>query len=572
MIENTTIVRENPFLSREDFINIYGRKPELLKISIKKRERDYHEYSRGNEAFFGENNEYKIILISLIAELRSVYQNAVSNQNDKKVRKNFANEIKPILNKIEKHAEKSFNISKCYFGIDEGFDARCFPLCYDSNLVTEKNGKRIINSKVKISLEDIAETKNGYKYKNPEGKIYCVSFGINLLDKYNDKDLFTDEECAAIITHEFGHSMQQAVCSINENLASVYTKALFDDAYKYLRPFVLFGSLFLSIIPAANSHKYFKEMSNSDPEELGDQIIIEEIGAKKEDYNRENLKDFMKVNTDKTINKLPRKNNKDMKVLKFFFRFVSFTLGGLLKILNELINSIFSIPSNIYALSQKGFLNKNRRFEQFADVFATSYGFGPALSSALAKLSNAITKQHYGLFNLINYVPVANIIVGAAHYNREAIERLVNGYPDTTGRMAAMYKSLKNELDSNKDLSEKDKKSILNQIDTMNSVYNDYVYDWSPKGFVYAIMHKIRFKTLKNEKSDVETNVLEALKEFSKEKKFTSKTKSEDKSDYNIDSTKLLSIMLTGVKNMKMNYGSSTKSILNVIEPELRKI
>ena len=172
----------------------------------------------------------------------------------------------------------------------------------------------------------------------------------------------------------------------------------------------------------------------------------------------------------------------------------------------------------------------------------------------------------------MNYVPVANLITGAAHYTSLSMQQLVNGYPDMTGRMAAMYKSLKTDLESNKDLSPEDKQIIRDQIETMNDTYNQYVYDWSPKGFVYAIVHKIQFKNLKNEKSDAETNVIEALKDFSKEKKLTSKpTENRDK-EVKISSKNLLSAMLTGIRNLKTNYGSSTKGLLNVIEPELRKI
>ena len=68
MITTSLNIREHPFLSMEDFQKIYNRKPEKLKVSINTRERDYHEYARGSEAFFGDNNEYKITMISLFAE------------------------------------------------------------------------------------------------------------------------------------------------------------------------------------------------------------------------------------------------------------------------------------------------------------------------------------------------------------------------------------------------------------------------------------------------------------------------------------------------------------------------
>ena len=571
MINTSLNIRENPFLSMEDFQKIYNRKPEKLKVSINTRERDYHEYARGSEAFFGDNNEYKITMISLFTELRSVYQEAVSDKNNKKIRTDFSKKISPILKKIEKCVEKTFNISRCYFGLIDDLNAWCIPMCFDANLVTKKNGHVHVNEKLKVSLEDIVETKSGYKYKTPDGKIYCVSFGIHFLDKKNGKDLFTDEECVAVMTHEFGHAMQHAICSINENLASVYIHSLFEDIYNLLNPIVFIFSLGFSGISAIFEHKTMKEIREDDPEYIGNQIIKEEIGANKKDYDREYFGEMIDTNTHDVTKSLPKQ--KEHKILKFFGKFISFTIGGLIKIITEVLYSVLSAPSNLYALTQKNFLNKNRRFEQFADIYTAAYALAPAQASALAKIGNLHGyKQDYGIFSLLNYIPVANLITGAAHYTSLSMQQLVNGYPDMTGRMAAMYKSLKTDLESNKDLSPEDKQIIRDQIETMNDTYNQYVYDWSPKGFVYAIVHKIQFKNLKNEKSDAETNVIEALKDFSKEKKLTSKpTENRDK-EVKISSKNLLSAMLTGIRNLKTNYGSSTKGLLNVIEPELRKI
>ena len=571
MITTNYIVRENPFLSTEDFEKVYGRKPEKLKLSVKQKERDYHEYAQGEEAFFGENNEYKVTMIALFSELRAIYQEAVSNKNNTKARKEFSKKIAPTLKKMEHLVEKTFNINRCYFGLIDDLNAWCIPMCFDANLVEKKNGRMHVNDKLKVSLEDIAETKSGYKYKNPDGKIYCVSFGIHFLDKKGKEDLFTDEECAAIITHEFGHAMQQAVCSINENLASVYIHSLFEDVYALLNPIVMLLSFGTSGLLAIAEHKQMKDLQEDDPEYVGNQIITQEIGKNKKDYDRQYFGEIIDTNTHDVTRSLPKK--KDHKILKFFGKFIGFTLGGLIKLVFTIIDSIISVPSNLYVLSQKDFLKKNRRFEQFADIYTAAYALAPAQASALAKIGNLGSyKMDYGLFSLLNYIPLVNLIIGASHYTSRSVQLLANGYPDMTGRMAAMYKSLKNDLDTNKDLSAEDKKYIQDQIDIMNDTYNQYVYDYSPKGFVYAIVHKIRFKTLKNESTDAETNVIEALKDFSKEKKLTTKDNKTSEKNIEIKSGNLLSAMFNFIKNLKTNYGSSTKGIINTIEPELRKM
>lgn len=572
MITNQFKIREYSSLSMEEFENIYGRKPEVLKITSRMKEKDYRNYARSEEAFFGENNEFKMGMIALIAELRVLYQEAISKKNDKSVRRSFSMKIKPTITKIEKFIEKSFNVKKCYFGLIDDLNAWCIPMCFDSNLVVRKDKKTFINEKLKVDLNDIVETKNGFKYKNADGKTYCISFGIHFLDKKGNDDLFTDEECVAIISHELGHAMQQAVCSINENLASVYIHSLFEDIYSMLNP--LLGVVTFGIAPliALFEHKQYKDMKEENPEYLGDQIIKDEIGMHKKDYDRQYFGEIIEDENEKQVKKMPTK--KDKKVLKFFLKFFMFTIGGACKILLELLTTIFMVPSNIYATSQKGFLNKNRRFEQFADVFAASYGLGPAQASALAKLGNMHGyKQDYGIFSLLNYVPVVNIITGVSHYTNLSMQQLVYGYPDMTGRMAAMYKSLNNDLNNNKDLSPEDKKAIQEQIDRMNDVYNNYVYDWSPKGFVYAIWHKITFKTLKNEKSDVEANVLDALKDFDKERKLKQKpTTSNSGKEIKIDSNRLMSAMLNLTKDFKSKYGTRGKKLIDQIEPDLRKL
>ena len=579
MIVNEVVIRENPFLSVEEFEKIHFRKPQKLKIKLSSPEKDYSKYSRSTEAFFGENNEYKIGMTTLMGELRSLYNEAIDTSNDKKVRRiNSANLLK-TLDKIEKLVEKVFNIKKCYFGLIDDLNAWSIPLCFDSKLVTKEKKRYRINNKAIVSLEDIMETKNGYKYKDKEDKIYCVSFGIHFFDKdKKGNDLFTDEECAAIMAHEFGHAMQQAVCSINENLASVYMKALFQDIYALLNPLVVAGSFGLSLIVALIEGHSMNKIKKNGPENTGKEIFLTHIAPNRKEFDREYMGDEIDTNTKRLVKDLPKQKNHPIQ--KFFAKFISFTIGGLVQILNNLCANILNAPSNLFALFNSKQLKKDRRFEQFADVFAASYGLGPAQASALAKLGNLCGyKQDYGILGLINYVPLANLVIGASQYTNQSISQLINGYPDMTGRMAAMYKSLKNDLENNKDLSPEDKKTIQDQIDSMNEIYNDYVYDWSPKGFVYALFHKVRFKSLKNEKTDVEKNVLEALQELSKEKKLTAKSnkeKSDDITSSDIDSTvstsKLLSLMLTAVKSLKTSYGTSTKNMINEIEPKLRTL
>lgn len=570
-------------LSTEDFKKVYGRLPNTINLTYKNANngyRQYIRYARSTEAFFGENNVYKITLSGLMGELRALYNEAVNPKNDRRDRRENAKKLKEITTKIEKHVEKTFNISKCYFGIYDFFNAFSYPLCWDKNLVTKnEKGKTVVNNKVKISLEDIVETKSGYKYRDKEGKIFCVCFGLEFFA--NDKKgrpLFTDDECAAIITHEFGHAMQQAVCSINENLASCYISSTMQYIYQLINPLVVIGTFGLSTVYAAFGQKQVNDMKNSNPEHIGDAIIRDSIGARKEEFNRDKIGEWLDNNTNASIKEMPNKK-KENKFLKGICKFFSFTIGGIFNVLYDIINGVLSIPQNIYVASEQGFFKKNRRFEQFADIFASSYGYGPALSSALAKMNNQAVaeKQNYGMLGLLNYIPVVNIALGVSHYIDTGVRTLIAGYPDTTGRMAAMYKNLKTELDTNKDLTAEEKKVIQDQIDSMSNTYDEYVYDWSPKGFVYALWHKICFKKLSNTNSDAETNVLEAIEEMSKENKLKGKSKevSEEeleKISAKIDSKVAFKIFTNMTKVLKQDFGSRINKFSNKLNNFIQKL
>ena len=562
------------YLSAEEFEECHGRKPELVELDIDPTESLHADelsqglfyadssldfmspVDRSEEAYFGDNNPYKIGMIGLIHELRTKYDE-VMNSNKKSEKKELADQLYPIIDKISAFIEKSFNIEKCYFGLFEECNANSLPLCWDSSLVTiEKNGKkvpkRLVNREVKASLEDIMETKTGYKYKDKKGKIYVINFGLGF---FNGQ--YTDEECVAIITHELGHAMQQAMCSINQNLAMVYINYLFDEIHEALNPFMMLGSFGTSALIAIFDGIEFSKAKKADPEELGDDVIIYNIGANRKEYDRDRWGQDAEETTDKTIRDIS-KNKKKHGFFAFIGRFISKLIIGAFVMIHDLLFPIFNlvdIPGNIFQLSNMGFLKKNRKFEQFADMFCSVYGLGPAQASALSKLGSSYYKQDYGALTWINYVPVVNVALGFGHYLADANAQLLAGYPDAKKRIVAIYKTLQIELDENKDLSPTQKSELRAQIDSLNNIYNEYVFDWSPKGFVYALFHKLTFKKLKNESSDVEKNVLEAMRELSEEQKFK-EAKEGKKQTYNasgvtIKKSALFSAVLGVMKSLR---------------------
>ncbi|MGL4950092.1 MAG: hypothetical protein ACRC5M_06890 [Anaeroplasmataceae bacterium] len=560
-------IKEFSFLSTEDFIKVHNHKPKTIIVTTSTPSKDYTN-TMSEEAYFGNNNEFTTTLIFFMKELRELYYNSIDNKNSLKNRKKFSKDILPLVSKMEDLICKTFNVWKCYFSLSTGYNSWSVPMCFDSELLTSKGDEVVINKKFKASLEDIVETKKGYKYKDPYGKIYLITFGLGSFGT-RSKELLNDRECAGIILHELGHAMQQAVCSINENLASLYINRAFRVVYKCLEPLKILTSGGRSVVEAVEKNKEYKELSNIDNEIISEELL--KAGVKEGDvFNRKKMSEEYEKNKHTVIDSLyetPKKKFLDKDSI--FVKILTFIFGGLFKIIGSLLTTIISIPRYSYAASQSKFLSKQQRFEQFCDIFATLYGLGPDLSSALSKLYiKGGSKPDYGLFNIINYISLANVIVNSSHYINFSMSLLQ--YPSLTGRMVSMYKALKSELDNNKDLSKEERDLILNEINSINEIYNEYVFDWSPKGFVYALWHKVTFKNLENEKSNVQENVLDALKEISKEEEFKGKVnKTEPKSLNTID---LFKVTFDTVKSLTRLAPIGHKELISMIEPYLRKI
>ena len=101
-------------------------------------------------------------------------------------------------------------------------------------------------------------------------------------------------------------------------------------------------------------------------------------------------------------------------------------------------------------------------------------------------------------------------------------------------------------------VSQSDLDDINKQIDELNRVYNEYVFDFGPKGFVYAVWSKLTRKSLENESSDIEENVLEALRENQEKMKLIeAKNGSKPEEIKNITKQSIKAAVIKTMKSMK---------------------
>ena len=124
--------------------------------------------------------------------------------------------------------------------------------------------------------------------------------------------------------------------------------------------------------------------------------------------------------------------------------------------------------------------------EKFADSFATIYGYGPALSSALKKiegLRGKIEDKQNGMFSYISGM----IALGT--------EFLFDDHPNLVSRMNLVINNLEHEMNNNKSLDRKTKADLNRQIKETKAMMKQYMnleksskYDVPKKLYISAIM------------------------------------------------------------------------------------
>jgi Zn-dependent protease with chaperone function len=484
---------------------------------------------KGEEAFFGDNNSWKLGAISQIGLLRELYVQIKAEDITEQQRKSLETELKKQCNSFEKIMEREFNIEKAYVGLFVEANAFAVPLCWDKNLVKvdEKTNKRTVNNDFRISLEDIVETSNGFRYKDPKQKIFIVGLGLGLFDEG-----FSDSEIAAVITHEIGHSFQQLLVGVNTNLASSYISQSISAIYMLLSPILTIGTLGIGTVLGLISAGALSNEMKEDPEEVGARIIKGSIGSNREDYNRETMGKDIKGYTDNNLKRVKKEPKKGFWTFvgKFFIGiFVGIFLTG--KYILYPFGLVVGFIKNIFLMGNLEFLRKNTRFEQFADMFAANYGMGKDLAAALAKLGAKYHKIDLATLNFMVYVPVINVVLNLGYYSEQFINGILDGYPDTRQRISGLYKTCKWELANNKELSPKDKKELEAHIDELQKVYDEYVFSTDSKNWVYRFWAKVTKQTIEKDDSNIEQNVLQVLKDMKDEKKFSKKELAKDSDD-----------------------------------------
>jgi hypothetical protein len=434
---------------------------------------------KSEEVYFGVDNPLRNGLIYHLEIVKELITSA--REKDPKIGGFALIDIcQDEFDKIAKVIEDSFNVEKCAIGFQNIINAACFPQVYNMNIA----GNNDDSSKMRIKLDDIIETKNGFRYKNGKGIYYAICIGLQFF--YDNE--FTVQDIACILVHELGHAMQHVVHDINSSYAITYWTSV-------MRAIEL-GFLFkvnlnaktqkiLNLIKKTHMAKDYDKLSS-----LGKELLDETKPEELIDFNKLDSHELTAISNDETPvdgsdrDTIPKKRN-------IFLR----TIVGILKAPLSIVFGIFLIPMILYYKYYLKYKSPNimKHDEMTADAFEVFYGFGAESGEVSRKLNKYCVNR--GDQGLINYVPLLNLWKVRSDIKLEYI-KMIFGYPSDKQRIVNAYINCEFELKNNKDLSAEAKKELQSQIDEIKESYNKYVKDESKAGFIYKIASIIGANTL----------------------------------------------------------------------------
>lgn len=306
--------------------------------------------------------------------------------------------------------------------IEKAFDFEAFSLNIDHsgalNAYTYPLGVVIDAPNMK---EISADNKQGFKMTDIRGSTIVVYINAGLLFS----DVFTDGEIMAIIMHEIGHNFQTAISPISRGFSYV-TRAT---------SLVLLPLIFL-INPEAGLNKfkgtrrwYYGLVDRLREEKSGIYAILDGFS-----YITNKIIGVIGVAAD------------------FVISFLAMLAGPAIPIpdINTLINFISSFGGV--------------KDETIADNFATAYGYGPELTSALGK----IERKSGGMIDreVIRGIPFIGIWYDLCLFPTNVMNSIIDAHPNKAHRIKSQIDMLRAETNKS-ELDKKVKAKINREIDTL---------------------------------------------------------------------------------------------------------
>lgn len=451
---------------------------------------------KSNEAFFGENNPLVNGMIPHIDLMRSICVSAIK-RNPTIKNSELVAKITAEGNALAETIRANFNVEKCTIGYTSANNFYSIGSIWNTKLYT-KDGMKYYD-KLKTGIDELVETKNGYRFKDKNGVYFNIIISINVFKS----DEYTSREIIGLIIHEIGHCMCEILDGVDLSVLENYTNRLVRGKFE------IDQNTSKKIIEDIRQAKTDEEINKTAKQLINQTTIDDRNAIDSENADSKYLTEFFentgrrKLDDPKAVNYKPS-----------FFRRVAYGIGNAffsIIVLPFLLPKIMKREKEIESLNETSYDIKQ---EAFADEMAKAYGVGVDLTSALKKYYIA---KKYSSFESINKAPMFDF------YNqykrlRADYENAVCGYPSDMQRVVNNYVSCKFELDNNPDLTPQQKAEIMKQIDALKAFYDDYVYDAKTNGALYRAFAKSSKRAIEEaatKDTGMRKNVLEPLQERS---------------------------------------------------------
>lgn len=383
-----------------------------------------------HEAYIGETKELK-----KIQETFSKFRSKYVNDNSYSSKINTDDD----LYKFNRLIEEFFGFGCFSLDVfqDPSYNAFTIPIDYRFDVVS--------------SEKNMFSTKNGFKFVKEADYacVVCIHSGLIQSSK------FTDREVLAIILHEIGH-----------NFASNIDKKLviFNTVSKVLRLTSIIELCILAVTyPLAIISAYYQTIMSFN--------CIQSIIAKsREKAKKENKEDIEKGEKINIIFSLIDTFKIEKSMLKTFKNIITGELIPSDKVPILVDNNI--TISNFFST----FFNYNN--EKIADNFATMYGYGADVSSALAKMEYSDGGRFVS--KAVNTIPLFSALYNLAWLPVEIVSTGFNCHPSTPARMKNQLKYLKAEINKD-DLDPKLKIRLQDDIDKLNETVDNNLFTYKQK-------------------------------------------------------------------------------------------
>lgn len=453
------------------------------------------------ESYFGIDNSLHVGMVSAIDAMKAKTKDILS-KNPKLRNSELIKQLDPEIKRFTGIISKELNISGVALGFEATLNCRCYDILLFSKILGKDNTGKV--RKLRLKFEDIVENKNGYKFKDGKGVYFALILGIHFIKS----DSYTSEEVAALMSHELGHAMAHIVNGFNSYVSQKYISDM------------LSGNL--NVSGSGLNYWLTKWYNTKDDDETAVRNLANEM---LDETDVDENYDYSNWTTEKTTNntskstKIDIDNNfdydKDPVKANIVFRII----GKLVGMITSVLLFWWFIPSILYlrSLAKSKSKSADVKSEEIADTFAVAYGFGPALSSALRKMTTTFDKLDNTLGGLINKIPILDLYNSTIQMESDYFCAAF-GYPSDAQRVANNYSAAKFELDNNKDLTVEQRKELESQLLEYKSIYDEYVNDKKKKGFFYRIFSTACRKSIEEaaEKNPIiKEHVLEPLKKQS---------------------------------------------------------